>query len=349
MHSPFQLRQLHHATPTVTPIVTLTSPTVPMPTVLASHLLELQNQLQYMYNVLGETKFQPRQELRLSNYFVYHRDKISSQSILYRGNAILVWRDITHGGLELPKFTPIYSPGIQMSSASSELRLIAAYHPPRSRLCFTNVHISSITWGSRDKWPAGKQLLLNSENIRHLYHARHCRPNDLSTTDTPQRLKQESSLSISLSRPDETDLPRVFRPPTMQRPQGSRHRRMTRGPHIERDLNRLTEELATAERTFREILAEHLEKQFTPHPASNSSEISLYHAQVERRIQKLFSAPASLLSEDYFISPTETVKMTFLLPKPRAPISDRISNAVIKQLPRRGLVAMTRLFNEILY
>ncbi|GBP88905.1 hypothetical protein EVAR_102918_1 [Eumeta japonica] len=50
--------------------------------------------------LLGETKLRPRQQLRLPNFFVYRRDEVSPRGIAFRGTAVLVRRDIVHGGLE---------------------------------------------------------------------------------------------------------------------------------------------------------------------------------------------------------------------------------------------------------
>ncbi|GBP41084.1 RNA-directed DNA polymerase from mobile element jockey [Eumeta japonica] len=106
-----------------------------------------------------------------------------------------------------------------------------------------------------------------------------------------------------------------------------------------------------------EILAEHLEEQFTTHvtltlnrqlKASHSHPIIVHHEEVERRIREYLSAPIPPLPGYYYVSPAETVRTILRLPKRKAPEPDGISTIAIKQLPRRAMVAMTRLFNRIL-
>ncbi|GBP02676.1 hypothetical protein EVAR_70506_1 [Eumeta japonica] len=54
--------------------------------------------------LLSETKLLPKQELRLPN-FVYCRDEVSPRGTAFRGTAVLVRRNIVHGGLEQQDFT----------------------------------------------------------------------------------------------------------------------------------------------------------------------------------------------------------------------------------------------------
>ncbi|GBP94618.1 RNA-directed DNA polymerase from mobile element jockey [Eumeta japonica] len=147
----------------------------------------------------------------------------------------------------------------------------------------------------------------------------------------------------------------------------------TRCPRVKRDLNRVALELRQelcrsltkapapvcplfdktgmrryAAKDRAEILAEHLEKQFTLHPASDSHSIVRHHEEVEHRVRKFLSAPIPSLPGDYYVSPTETARAIFRLPKRKAPGLDGIPTIAIKQLPRRAMVAMTRLFNGIL-
>ncbi|GBP01157.1 RNA-directed DNA polymerase from mobile element jockey [Eumeta japonica] len=90
--------------------------------------------------LLGETKLRPRQELRLPNFFVYRRDEVSPRGIAFRGTAVLVRRDIVHEGLEQPDFTNTRSIGVRMGAAGADLRLFAAYRPPGSHFCSSDVH-----------------------------------------------------------------------------------------------------------------------------------------------------------------------------------------------------------------
>ncbi|GBP28750.1 RNA-directed DNA polymerase from mobile element jockey [Eumeta japonica] len=96
-----------------------------------------------------------------------------------------------------------------------------------------------------------------------------------------------------------------------------------------------------------EILAEHLEEQFTLHPASDSHSIVRHHEEIEHRVREFLSAPIPSLLGDYYVSPTET-RSIFRLPKRKAPGPDWTPTIAIKQLLRRAMVAMTRLFNGIL-
>ncbi|GBP21147.1 RNA-directed DNA polymerase from mobile element jockey [Eumeta japonica] len=73
-----------------------------------------------------------------------------------------------------------------------------------------------------------------------------------------------------------------------------------------------------------------------------------HHEEVEHRVREFLSAPIPSLSGDYYGSPTETARAIFRLPKRKAPGLDGIPTIAIKQLPRRAMVAMTRLFNGML-
>ncbi|GBP94375.1 Nucleic-acid-binding protein from transposon X-element [Eumeta japonica] len=130
--------------------------------------------------LLGETKLRSRQELRLPNFFVYRRDEVSPHGIAYRGTAVLVRRDVFHGGLELPDFINTRTLGIRVGAAGTELRLFAAYRPPVTRFCSSDIrtifedHTPTIlagdlnakhtVWDSRVVSPAGRQLLQDAED-----------------------------------------------------------------------------------------------------------------------------------------------------------------------------------------
>ncbi|GBP10877.1 Probable RNA-directed DNA polymerase from transposon X-element [Eumeta japonica] len=97
-----------------------------------------------------------------------------------------------------------------------------------------------------------------------------------------------------------------------------------------------------------EILAEHLKEQFILHPAPDLHSIVRHHAEVKHRVREFLSAPIPPLPGDYYVFPTETAWTIFRLPKRKVPGPDGIPTIAIKQLPRRTIVAMTRLFNGIL-
>ncbi|GBP33593.1 hypothetical protein EVAR_32091_1 [Eumeta japonica] len=65
-----------------------------------------------------------------------------------------------------------------------------------------------------------------------------------------------------------------------------------------------------------EILAEHLEEQFTLHPASDSHSIVRHHEEVEHRVREFLSAPIPSLPGDY-VSPTETARQSSAYPSGR--------------------------------
>ncbi|GBP15325.1 Probable RNA-directed DNA polymerase from transposon X-element [Eumeta japonica] len=94
-----------------------------------------------------------------------------------------------------------------------------------------------------------------------------------------------------------------------------------------------------------EILAEHLEKQFIPHPSSYSLAATSHQEEVERRLREFLSAPVPPLPGDYYVFPAETVRIILRLLKQKAPGPDGIPTIAIKQLPRRAIMSMTRLFN----
>ncbi|GBP89928.1 RNA-directed DNA polymerase from mobile element jockey [Eumeta japonica] len=450
--------------------------------------------------LLGETKLRPKQQLRLPNFFVYRRDEVSPRGIAFRGTAVLVRRDIVHGGLEQPDFTNTRSIGVRVGAAGVDLRLFAAYRPPGSHFCYSDVHTifddstptilagdlntKHTAWGSRVISPAGRQLLQDSEQheyevigpdtpshiptkprfradvldvvlchqlpypiyVEVLYdmdtqhlpilitlgttaHMTPARPPTHRTDwDAFRSALEELHICKSFSCPEEVDtaaqrlteevqaaysaattrLPaqksrRWDLPPHLKLALQKKHNLQklwarTRCPRIKRELNHITQNLRQAVWTFRgaaweetieqagedwkslhllcrrltrspapvcplfdktearryaakeraEILAEHLEEQFTPHTPSDTPEAASHHVQVERRVEEFLMAPVPPLPGDYFVSPAETGKMISRLPKRKAPGPDGIPTAAIRQLPRRAMVAMTRLFNGIL-
>ncbi|GBP58049.1 Probable RNA-directed DNA polymerase from transposon X-element [Eumeta japonica] len=125
-------------------------------------------------------------------------------------------------------------------------------------------------------------------------------------------------------------------------------RRLTRSPAPVCPLFDKTGTRQYAAKDRAEILAEHLEEQFTPHTPSDTPEAALHHVQVERQVEEFLMAPVPLLPGDYFVSPAKTGKMISRLPNRKAPGPDGIPTVAIRQLPRRAMVTMTRLFNGIL-
>lgn len=99
-----------------------------------------------------------------------------------------------------------------------------------------------------------------------------------------------------------------------------------------------------------EILATHLEEQFSPHPVDNDApqEILDHHAHVEESVSEFLSRPTPPLDGGYFISPMEVRKAVLRLPGRKAPGCDGITNMALRHLPRRGVAALSRLFNGIL-
>nr|XP_034826944.1 uncharacterized protein LOC117984436 [Maniola hyperantus] len=97
-----------------------------------------------------------------------------------------------------------------------------------------------------------------------------------------------------------------------------------------------------------EIMAEYMEDQFTPNPPAQDDTVYRHHAAIQHQIENFLSAQTPPLQGDDYISPLELRKAVFRLPKRKAPGYDGIPIAAIQQLPKRGLVALTRLFNGIL-
>ncbi|GBP88902.1 RNA-directed DNA polymerase from mobile element jockey [Eumeta japonica] len=90
------------------------------------------------------------------------------------------------------------------------------------------------------------------------------------------------------------------------------------------------------------------EEQFTPHPASDLHAV-IADQEEERRVREFLSTPIPPLPGEYYVSPAETARTILRLPKRKAPGPDGIPTIAIKQLPRRAMVAITRLFKGILW
>ncbi|XP_050362050.1 uncharacterized protein LOC126781214 [Nymphalis io] len=98
-----------------------------------------------------------------------------------------------------------------------------------------------------------------------------------------------------------------------------------------------------------EILAEHLEGQFTPNPPDLSKiDVVHHHAAIQSQVEVFLSAPIPPLQGDDYISLSELRKAVFRLPKRKAPGPDGITNAALMQLPNNCLVALASAFNGIL-
>ncbi|GBP00082.1 Probable RNA-directed DNA polymerase from transposon X-element [Eumeta japonica] len=123
---------------------------------------------------------------------------------------------------------------------------------------------------------------------------------------------------------------------------------LTKGPAPVRPLLDKTGMRPYTTKDWTEILAEHLKEQFTSHPASDSYAIIAPQEEVERRVREFLLAPTPSLPGDYYVFPAETARTILCLPKRKAPGPDGIPTIATKQLPRRAMVAMTRLFNGIL-
>ncbi|CAK1540365.1 unnamed protein product [Leptosia nina] len=90
-----------------------------------------------------------------------------------------------------------------------------------------------------------------------------------------------------------------------------------------------------------ELLATHLATQFSPHPAANPARV----AEVERAVAEYIAAPIPPGEDAIFFSPALVRKSAQRLKPRKAPGADGITNAVLRRLPLRALVSLTRLFN----
>ncbi|GBP53954.1 RNA-directed DNA polymerase from mobile element jockey [Eumeta japonica] len=90
--------------------------------------------------LLGETKLRPEQELKIPNFFAYRRDEIATRGPAYRATAVLIRRDIMHEAEQLTDFEAMRSIGIRVGSSEQEIRLLAAYGPPGTKMCVRDIH-----------------------------------------------------------------------------------------------------------------------------------------------------------------------------------------------------------------
>ncbi|GBP35879.1 Probable RNA-directed DNA polymerase from transposon X-element [Eumeta japonica] len=86
----------------------------------------------------------------------------------------------------------------------------------------------------------------------------------------------------------------------------------------------------------------------TPHSTPDSREAASHQKQIERRVQEFLLATVPPLPGDYYLPLAATAKGIVRLPERKVLEPDGIPTIAIKQLPRRVVVTMTRLFNGIL-
>ncbi|GBP55161.1 Probable RNA-directed DNA polymerase from transposon BS [Eumeta japonica] len=120
-----------------------------------------------------------QQELKLPNLFAYRHDKISAQEPAYRGTAVLIRCDVMHEAEQLMSFETMRSIGTRAGSSDHEVRLLATYRPPGTRLCVQDIHsifdgptptliIGDLNakhkaWGSHSISRIGRQLMEDAE------------------------------------------------------------------------------------------------------------------------------------------------------------------------------------------
>ncbi|GBP12042.1 RNA-directed DNA polymerase from mobile element jockey [Eumeta japonica] len=125
--------------------------------------------------LLGETKLRPRQQLRLPNFLCSAGTRYRPAGSLF--GAPRYWsEEISSTEDWSSRISPI---GVRVDAAGADQRLFAAYRPPGSHFCSSDVHTifddgtptilagdlnaKHTTWGSRVISPAGRQLLQDSE------------------------------------------------------------------------------------------------------------------------------------------------------------------------------------------
>ncbi|GBP81820.1 RNA-directed DNA polymerase from mobile element jockey [Eumeta japonica] len=87
------------------------------------------------------------------------------------------------------------------------------------------------------------------------------------------------------------------------------------------------------------ILAEHLEEQFTLHPASESHVATSHREEMENRVREFLLAPVLPLPGNYYVFLAETASTILRLPKRKALGPDGILIIAIKQLLRRAMAS----------
>ncbi|CAH2092081.1 unnamed protein product [Euphydryas editha] len=104
-----------------------------------------------------------------------------------------------------------------------------------------------------------------------------------------------------------------------------------------------------AARDRAEILAEHLERQFTPNPPNmTNTNVVDHHKEIRSIIQAFNTTQFSQLRCEDMITPLELRKTIQRLPKRKAPGKDGITNATLTKLPKNCIQAIITLYNGIL-
>ncbi|GBP49207.1 Probable RNA-directed DNA polymerase from transposon X-element [Eumeta japonica] len=152
----------------------------------------------------------------------------------------------------------------------------------------------------------------------------------IGTSNSPQRGAGRTTTLFPTSTSRRDDLP-----PSIKR-RLRRKRRLhklwtrTRCPKLKKEINDLSRKISKVVRDFR--------------GATWETTIDRAHTRTctRSKVWRIHDRTNGHFGE------AETAKAIFRLPKRKAPEPDGISTAAIKQLPRRAMVAMTRLFNGIL-
>ncbi|GBO98803.1 Probable RNA-directed DNA polymerase from transposon X-element [Eumeta japonica] len=91
-------------------------------------------------------------------------------------------------------------------------------------------------------------------------------------------------------------------------------------------------------------MEEYLERKFSQNPPAASPTMQEHYAPVEEKVRKCMASKWETL----VLPPAELHKIVLRLPKRKAPGLDGISTAALRQLPKRAMVAMNKVFNGIL-
>ncbi|GBP53891.1 hypothetical protein EVAR_96569_1 [Eumeta japonica] len=111
--------------------------------------------------LLGETKLQPEQELRIPNIFAYRHDEISARGPAYRGTAVLICHDLMQEAEQLTDFETMRSIGIR--------DVHATFSDQTPTLIIDDLIAKRKAWGSHSIYRAGRLLMEDAE--RHGYEA----------------------------------------------------------------------------------------------------------------------------------------------------------------------------------